>query len=244
MEKKMLFLSPLEAEMYEQTNESDDPNDVWSGRDLLEYQEEIREAVFERNQWTGVNLMDYYGKNDSVKKKVKALELTVIEHNRELKGCAVATLSSWLSEQEQEQVKEYLTGQYADGWGEGFEQTPIQAGDIQMYVHFWNWKNFQFEVLWGAALLEQTAPEQPKGLTMRIDLKGPDGNIYAVEGKAIRTLCEAGRGNEVDEMDRRVRGSHSYYRALDIINEYVRIVPDYRKQLQIKHEKKRSNRER
>ena len=244
MEKKMLFLSPLEAEMYEQTNESDDPNDVWSGRDLLEYQEEIREAVFERNQWTGVNLMDYYGKNDSVKKKVKALELTVIEHNRELKGCAVATLSSWLSEQEQGQVKEYLTGQYADGWGEGFEQTPIQAGDIQMYVHFWNWKNFQFEVLWGAALLEQTAPEQPKGLTMRIDLKGPDGNIYAVEGKAIRTLCEAGRGNEVDEMDRRVRGSHSYYRALDIINEYVRIVPDYRKQLQIKHEKKRSDRER
>lgn len=244
MEKKMLFLSPLEAEMYEQTNESDDPNDVWSGRDLLEYQEEIREAVFERNQWTGVNLMDYYGKNDSVKKKVKALELTVIEHNRELKGCAVATLSSWLSEQEQEQVKEYLTGQYADGWGEGFEQTPIQAGDIQMYVHFWNWKNFQFEVWWGAALLEQTAPEQPKGLTMRIDLKGPDGNIYAVEGKAIRTLCEAGRGNEVDEMDRRVRGSHSYYRALDIINEYVRIVPDYRKQLQIKHEKKRSDRER
>lgn len=69
MEKKMLFLSPLEAEMYEQTNESDDPNDVWSGRDLLEYQEEIREAVFERNQWTGVNLMDYYGKNDSVKKR-------------------------------------------------------------------------------------------------------------------------------------------------------------------------------
>lgn len=244
MEKKMLFLSPLEAEMHERTNESDDPNDVWSSRDLLEYQEEIREAVFERNRWTGVNLMDYYGKNDSVKEKVKALELTVIEHNRELKGCAVATLSSWLSEQEQEQVKEYLTGQYADGWGEGFEQTPIQAGDIQMYVHFWNWKNFQFEVLWGAALLEQTAPEQQKGLKMRIDLKGPDGNIYAVEGKAIRTLCESGRGNEVDEMDRRVRGSHSYYRALDIINEYVRIVPDYRKQLQIKHEKKRSDRER
>lgn len=42
MEKKMLFLSPLEAEMYERTNESNDPDDIWSGRDLLEYQEEIR----------------------------------------------------------------------------------------------------------------------------------------------------------------------------------------------------------
>lgn len=192
MEKKLLFLSPLEAEMYERNTESDDPDDVWSGRDLLDYQEEIWKAVQERNQWTGANLMDYYSKNDSVKEKVKSLELTVTEHNGELKGCAVATVSMGLDSQELEKVKEYLTGQYADGWGEGFEQTPILAGDIQMYVHFWNWKNFQFEVLWGAALLEQTAPEQSKGLRMRIDLKGPDGNIYAVEGKAMQILRKAG----------------------------------------------------
>ena len=38
MEKKLLFLSPLEAEMYERNTESDDPDDVWSGRDLLDYQ--------------------------------------------------------------------------------------------------------------------------------------------------------------------------------------------------------------
>lgn len=241
MEKKIYFLSPLEAEMYEQTNESDD---VWSGHDLLEYQEEIRKAIEERNQWTGANLMEYYGKDDSVREKVESLELTVVEHNGELKGCAVATVSPGLDSRELDQVKKYLTGQYADGWGEGFEQTPIEAGDIQLFVHFWNRKNFQFEVLQGAAPLEQAAPEQTGRLEMQIDLKGPDGNIYAVEGKAIQTLRDAGRGNEVDEMDRRVRGSHSYYRALDIINEYVRIVPDYRKQLQIKHEKKRSDRER
>ena len=58
MEKKLLFLSPLEAEMYERNNESDDPDDVWSGRDLLDYQEEIQKAVKERNQWTGANLME------------------------------------------------------------------------------------------------------------------------------------------------------------------------------------------
>ena len=45
MEKKLLFLSPLEAEMYERNNESDNPDDVWSGRDLLDYQEEIKKAV-------------------------------------------------------------------------------------------------------------------------------------------------------------------------------------------------------
>lgn len=113
-----------------------------------------------------------------------------------------------------------------------------------MYVHFWNWKNFQYEVLWETESPGKAAKENQKSLKMQIDLKGPDGNIYAVEGKAIRTLCEAGRGKEVDEMDRRIRGSHSYYRALDIINEYVRIVPDYRKQLQLKSEKKKADRER
>lgn len=244
MEKKVYFLSPLEAEMYERTNETNNPDDVWSGYDLLEHQEEIRKAIKERNQWTGSNLMEYYGKNDSIKEKVKSLELTVVEHSGELKGCAVATVSLGLDSREMEQMKEYLTGQYADGWGEGFEQNPIQSGDIQMYVHFWNWKNFQFEILQETDLPEQTKTEKQDRLKMRIDLKGPDGNIYAVEGRAIRALCEVGRSKEVEEMDRRMRESGSYYRALDVINEYVQIQPDYRKQLHLKSEKKKSNMER
>ncbi len=244
MEKKIYFLSPLEAEMYERTNESDDPDDVWNGQDLLEYQEEIRKAIEERDQWTGSNLMEYYGKNDSVKEKVKSLELTVVEYSGELKGCAVATVALGLDSRELEQVKKYLIGQYADGWGEGFEQNPIQSGDIQMYVHFWNWKNFQFEILQETELPEQTKTKSQDRLKMKIDLKGPDGNIYAVEGRAIQVLCEAGRSKEVKEMDRRMRESGSYYRALDIINEYVQIQPDYRKQLHLKSEKKKSDRER
>lgn len=244
MEKKIYFLSPLEAEMYERTNESADPDDVWSGQDLLEYQKEIRKAIEERNQWAGANLMEYYDKNDSVKEKVKSLELTVVEHDGELKGCAIATVSLGLDSRELDQVKDYLTGQYADGWGEGFEQMPVQAGDIQMYVHFWNWKNFRFEILLGIDLQEQTEKPGQSRLEMNIDLKGPDGNIYAVEGKAIQILREAGREKEAVEMDCRIRESGSYYRALDIINEYVRIEPDYRKQLQLKSEKKKADRER
>lgn len=244
MEKKIYFLSPLEAEMYEQRNESDNPDDVWGGQELLEYQEEIRKAIDERNRWTGSDLMKYYDKKDSVKEKVRSLELTVVEHNRELKGCAVATVSLGLDKRELDQVKEYLTGQYADGWGEGFEQTPIQSGDMQMYVHFWNWKDFQFEILQETELPEQTKTEGQDRLRLKIDLKGPDGNIYAVEGRAIRTLYEAGKYQEAEEMDRRIRESRSYYRALDIINEYVQIVPDYRKQLLGKDEKKRLDRER
>lgn len=244
MEKKIYFLSPLEAEIYEQTNETNDPDDVWNGYDLLEYQEKIRKAIEERNRWTGSNLMEYYNQNDSVKEKVRSLELTVVEHNGELKGCAVATVSLGLDSRELEQMKEYLTGQYADGWGEGFEQNPIQSGDIQMYVHFWNWKNFQFAILQEIELPEQRKTKSQDRLKMKIDLKGPDGNIYAVEGRAIQVLREAGRSKEVKEMDRRMRESGSYYHALDIINEYVQIQPDYRKQLGLRRDKKKTDRER
>ena len=105
-------------------------------------------------------------------------------------------------------------------------------------------EKFQFEILQETDLPEQTKTEKQDRLKMRIDLKGPDGNIYAVEGRAIRTLCEAGRSEEVEEMDYRMRESGSYYRALDIINEYVKIEPDYRKQLGIRRDKKKADRER
>mgnify|MGYP000232217450 CR=1 FL=1 len=43
-----------------------------------------------------------------------------------------------LSEKELEAVKDYWSGQESDGWGEGFEQRPIQIEDGELYVSFWN----------------------------------------------------------------------------------------------------------
>ena len=43
-----------------------------------------------------------------------------------------------LSEKELEAVKDYWSGQESDGWGEGFEQRPIQTEEGELYVSFWN----------------------------------------------------------------------------------------------------------
>lgn len=81
-------------------------------------------------------LMQYYNRDDSLKEKVKTLEITVAEKDGELKGCAVAELVTPLNQQEFGKLRDYLSGQYSDGWGEGFEQEDIQVEEGTLNVHF------------------------------------------------------------------------------------------------------------
>ena len=186
--------------------------------------------------------MEFYDKADSVKTKVTSLEITVVEQDKELKGCAVATIKEPLNQKELVSLKGYLTSQYADGWGEGFEQQAIPIDEGELYIHFWTRDQFQIEVLQELKLPERSEVKvRPR---MHIDLKGPEGNIYFVEGKAALVLCQAGRKQEAEEMDRRMRKCESYRQALGVISEYVEITPDYLKQLECKGEKKKTDRER
>lgn len=39
-------------------------------------------------------------------------------------------------------LKEFFSGQYSDGWGEGFEQREIETHLGTIYVHFWQYEGF------------------------------------------------------------------------------------------------------
>ena len=59
-----------------------------------------------------------------------------------LYGVLECKISEPLTEEEIKVLKEYWTGQMSDGWGEGFEQRPINVEDGEIYVSFWNSANF------------------------------------------------------------------------------------------------------
>ena len=217
MERKLYLLSPLQAEFYENGSDRMYPDDVMDGRALAAYGEEILQKMRERADYAGEDLMEYYDEKDSVKEKVTNLELSVVLKDEELMGCAEVTIQAPLDRWEMNRLETYLTGQYSDGWGEGFEQQDIPVEDGVLNVHFWNSEHFQMDIL--HKISKQTRSqhiEKPK-----LKLLGHNGNVFSILGDASRLLKQNGQPEAAKEMFDRVTSSQSYEQALAIISEYV-----------------------
>ena len=91
------------------------------------------------------DLMRYYREDDSVRRKVVRAVPTVDEVNGELVGSLWVDTDAPLTAEEQAVFCAYITGQYSDGWGEGFEQREIDVGDGKLYVHFWQDHDFELK---------------------------------------------------------------------------------------------------
>lgn len=136
---------PLKAVTYDVENDygytekSYDSEEI-SSHELTKYQVEILKAIEKRRlpceEQRG--MMKYYSKCDSVNAKVSKYEFTVEEVRGDLMGVAVLTLNDDLTDNELELIKNEISGQASDGYGEGFEQNEIQTDDRAIYVSFWN----------------------------------------------------------------------------------------------------------
>ena len=177
------------------------------------YEESIRHAVKQCNSHDGGNLMHYFDekRNPGVKAKVLSAIPSVEIHSGELMGCTTVKLREPLAGPEMSDLQDYLKGQFSDGWGESFEQQEIQTGDGILFVHFGEAEPFSFEVG-----LEQPVSQHPK-----MTLIGNDGNIFSILGRACRLLEENSQPEQAKEMLGRVQQSGNYYKALNIISEYV-----------------------
>ena len=214
---------------------------LFSGVDMVYYEDRIRDAIDQRNSADGGNLMLYFDerRNHEVKAKILSAIPSVEIRNGELTGCTTVRLEAPLTETEMEDLQDYLKGQFSDGWGEGFEQQAIQISNGVLNVHFWNAEHFAFEVVSVQSEESVKKPPVPKRPTMK--LIGEDGNIFAILGRASRLLRENGQQEQAKEMTNRVFRSVDYYSALNIISEYVQTELSEKN---LTKQKKRSDRER
>lgn len=221
----MKFYSPLTADFF--PNEPDYEDEFYdeyegcplNGHDLLQYADAVNEAVKKDIADFNGDLMQYYHEDDFVRRKVVSAVPSVEICGNKLCGCMNVELREPLNEGEQAALCDYISGQYSDGWGEGFEQREIDVGDGKLYVHFW--QNHDFELKRDVPDMTEfkkllNRPKKPK-----MQLIGQDGNIFAIMGRASRLLTDYGQADKAKEMRDRVMSCDSYQKALSIVSEYV-----------------------
>lgn len=209
---------------------------------LLPILDEVNELIDKDIQEVGG--LAYYldDRYPEAKEKVRDIRIGVMELEGKVVGLAVVRAVEELSQQGIEEVKKYLTGQYSDGWGEGFEQRPIEEWqeeveyeeydeeeddyytysgyeNRELYLSFWSDKDWEIRLLEEGEELIKEVPKKPI-----CKLIGEDGNIFNLMGIASRVLKDAGKKEEAKEMVDRVTSSNSYEEALGIIGEYVEII--------------------
>ena len=222
---EMKFYSPLTAEFFpdEPDWEDESYNEYegypMDGHDLLQYADAVDEAVKKDIADFNGDLMQYYHEDDSVRSKVVSAVPSVEICGNKLCGCLTVELKETLLDDEQTVLCNYISGQYSDGWGEGFEQRDIRVEDGTLAVHFWQDHDFELkrdvpDMTEFKKLLNR--PKKPK-----MQLIGQDGNIFAIMGRASRLLKSSGQGDKAKEMRDRVMSCDSYQKALSIVSEYV-----------------------
>ena len=91
-------------------------------------------------------LMHYYGKNDEVDRKVRKVTFAAEVRDQKLWGVAECQVAGELTPEEMTTLKEYVSGQASDGFGEGFEQREISVPDgHEIYAHLWQWENWSIQ---------------------------------------------------------------------------------------------------
>ena len=138
--------APLTADYY--LSRDGDESIGLDGRALLEYQDQIAAALLKNRapEEAERGVMHWYSKADSVRDKVRSAVFTVEARDGQLWGVAECRVAGKLTTEELSILKDYLTGQMSDGWGESFEQQEIRVDRRSaLYVHLWNYGDWSIQ---------------------------------------------------------------------------------------------------
>lgn len=147
--KEMTFklYSPLTAELVYHDPEDWCSDEVmaFDGRAIVGNEAEILAQI----EQEGDHLEQYLDTESDpyLASHVKSIVVSVEKRNGSLCGCATVVVDEDLTKRGWKDLKDYLTGQYSDGWGEGFEQRDIQVEGGILNVHFWQPEDFSITVV-------------------------------------------------------------------------------------------------
>lgn len=147
------------------TMQSENDTETLCDDEVLDFVDNILEAI-EDDAETTENLAEYIDDDSPLKGVVTEINISVIKFESKLCSWTEVICTRLLTKEEEELVKEYLTGQYSDGWGEGFEQRPLISRKVtrtaegeynaetdeydddceyedteEVFCHFWHYNN-------------------------------------------------------------------------------------------------------
>ena len=148
---ELKLYSPLTADLYMEpdldSQEHADGTELLVdlyGEDITAYKKIILQAIKDEMlpEMEEQGLMFAFSGSETLSEKVLSLFPTVEEVDGVLCGVAVCQVKGTLTPAELKELKDFCTGQYADGWGEGYAQRPRHTEDGELYVNFWQDNNF------------------------------------------------------------------------------------------------------
>ena len=135
---KAVFFCPLVGTLLERDEDGDEYESPVDGRFLRGYEWDISEALETDQATDESDMAEYFDEDAGIKAKLVSAKWSVESYRGRLFGKIECSLKEPLTDAETAILADWITGQNSDGYGEHFEQHPIQTEDGDLYVSFWN----------------------------------------------------------------------------------------------------------
>ena len=116
------------------------------GRDYIEvengalgdHEDEIRDTIENFTQSRKKALFEYFYGTADVKAKLLSIRFDVENVRNEIFGCVHVNMTEPPTEEEKEELREWIESQVSDGWGVGFWERRLETPDGDLHISFWD----------------------------------------------------------------------------------------------------------